>query len=300
MIKWSIIALWLASISYVYFRGKVRLSFFRTVVDHSAVLAPVNAFMYLFSAVPAQPYIPAGAIAGLQALDDNWETIRDEAMALAEAQRIRAADKNNDAGFNSFFKSGWKRFYLKWYEAEHPSAHELCPRTVELLRGIPQVKAAMFAVLPPGGTLNPHRDPFAGSLRYHLGLSTPNDDRCFIEVDGERYSWRDGQSVIFDETYIHWATNNSDTTRTILFCDIERPLRYRWSQAFNRWFSRVFLTAASSPNQAGDQTGLINRMFQVSWTLGQYRRRFKAWNRTVYQIARVALIAAVIVLVILL
>ncbi|MGT2494830.1 aspartyl/asparaginyl beta-hydroxylase domain-containing protein [Cupriavidus basilensis] len=31
---------------------------------------------------------------------------------------------------------------------------------------------------------------FAGSLRYHLGLATPNDDRCFIEVDGERHSWR--------------------------------------------------------------------------------------------------------------
>jgi beta-hydroxylase len=27
---------------------------------------------------------------------------------------IRAAAKNNDWGFYSFFKSGWKRFYLKW------------------------------------------------------------------------------------------------------------------------------------------------------------------------------------------
>jgi aspartyl/asparaginyl beta-hydroxylase (cupin superfamily) len=26
---------------------------------------------------------------------------------------IRAAAKNNDWGFYSFFKSGWKRFYLK-------------------------------------------------------------------------------------------------------------------------------------------------------------------------------------------
>ncbi len=27
----------------------------------------------------------------------------------------------------------------------------------------------------------------------------------FIEVDGERYSWRDGEGVLFDETYIHYA-----------------------------------------------------------------------------------------------
>src|SRR3546814_441790 len=268
MIKWSVILLWFASITYVYFRGKVRVSFLRTVLDHSAVLAPVNVFRYLFSAVPARPYIPADHLKGLDALDQNWETIRDEAMHLAQAQQIRAADANNDAAFNSFFKTGWKRFYLKWYDAEHPSASVLCPQTVRILRDIPQVKAAMFAVLPPGGKLNPHRDPFAGSLRYHLGLTTPNDDRCFIEVDGQPYSWRDGQSVIFDETYIHWAENTTDQTRTILFCDLERPLKYHWAQRFNRWFSRVFMTAASSPNQDGDQTGLVNKLFFVAWKMG--------------------------------
>lgn len=298
MIKWGLIALWIASITYVYFRGRVRVSFVRTVLDHSAVLAPVNVFMYLFSAVPARPFIPAENLTGLRALDDNWETIRDEAKRLHDAQQIRAAEKNNDAGFNSFFKTGWTRFYLKWYEAEHPSAAQLCPQTVRILHDIPQVKAAMFAVLPPGGKLNPHRDPFAGSLRYHLGLATPNDDRCFIEVDGERYSWRDGQSVVFDETYIHWAENTSDQTRIILFCDLERPLRFSWASRFNRWFSRIFLTLASSPNQDGDQTGFINRLFFISWKIGQYRRRLKRWNRTVYQGVRVALAIAILALIV--
>lgn len=298
MIKWTIIAIWLGSIVYVYFRGRVRASFFRTIMDHSAVLAPVNVFMYLFSSVPAKPFIPPSYLPELKVLDDNWELIRDEALKLAEAERIRASAKNNDAGFNSFFRTGWKRFYLKWYEARHPSAAELCPQTVKLLDSIPSVKAAMFAVLPPGARLNEHRDPFAGSLRYHLGLSTPNDDRCFIEVDGERHSWRDGKSVVFDETYIHYAENNSETTRIILFCDIERPLTQSWAASFNRWFSRTFMTAASSPNEDGDQTGIVNRLFHGAWVMGQYRRRLKNWNRTVYQIVRIALIAAVIALII--
>ncbi len=69
----------------------------------------------------------------------------------------------------------------------------------------------MFAELPVGGVLNPHRDPYAGSLRYHLGLITPNDDRCYIDVDGERYSWRDGQGVVFDETFIHTARNDAES-----------------------------------------------------------------------------------------
>ncbi|TAM90760.1 MAG: aspartyl/asparaginyl beta-hydroxylase domain-containing protein [Candidimonas sp.] len=298
MIKWALIALWVASITYVYFRGRVRLSFLRTVLDHSAVLAPVNVFMYLFSAVPARPYIPASYMAGMRTIDENWETIRDEALRLYDAQQIRPAEKNDDAAFNSFFKAGWKRFYLKWYEAEHPSAAQLCPRTVAILRDIPQVKAAMFAVLPSGGKLNRHRDPYAGSLRYHLGLSTPNDDRCFIEVDGERYSWRDGQSVVFDETYIHWVENTSGKTRIILFCDLERPLKYAWAARFNRWFSRVFLTLASSPNQDGDQTGVINHIFFLVWKAGQYRRRFKRWNRPLYEFTRAVLAIGVIALLI--
>lgn len=298
MIKAVIIVLWLGSITYIYFRGKVRLSFFRTVFNHTSLLAPVNAFMYVFSAVPARPYISNTGIKGLAALDENWEVIREEAAALAREERIRAAANNDDAGFNSFFKTGWKRFYLKWYNAEHPSAAELCPKTVALLRNIPEVKAALFAVLPPGAKLNPHRDPYAGSLRYHLGLDTPNDAGCFIEVDGQRYSWRDGESVVFDETYIHWAQNTTDQTRTILFCDLERPLKYRWAARFNRWFSRVVMTAAASPNQEGDQVGLVSRLFRISWVVGQYRRRLKRWNKTVYHVVRAALIIGVIALII--
>lgn len=298
MIKAAIIVLWLGSITYVYFRGKVRLSFFRTVFNHTAILAPINAFMYLFSAVPARPYISDTGIKGLSVLDENWEVIREEAAALAQEERIRAAANNDDAGFNSFFKTGWKRFYLKWYGAEHPSAAELCPNTVALLRGIPEVKAALFAVLPPGAKLNPHRDPYAGSLRYHLGLDTPNDDGCFIEVDGQRYSWRDGKSVVFDETFIHWAENTTDQTRTILFCDLERPLKYGWAARFNHWFSRVVMTAAASPNQEGDQVGLVSRLFHVSWVVGQYRRRLKRWNKTVYHLVRAALIVGVVALII--
>ncbi|VCU72558.1 Aspartyl/Asparaginyl beta-hydroxylase [Pigmentiphaga humi] len=298
MVKWVIVALYLGAILYVHFRGKVRLRFSRQLFDHSSIVAPVNAFMFLMSRVPATPYIPVQQLPALRALDENWEVIRDEAVKLRDAQRIRAAETNNDAGFNSFFKTGWKRFYLKWYEAQHPSAHEYCPRTVEILRGIPEVKAAMFAELPPGAKLNPHRDPFAGSLRYHLGLETPNDDRCFIEVDGQRYSWRDGQSVVFDETFIHWAQNGSDQDRIILFCDVERPLRYRWAQAFNKWMGRSVMTAASSPNEAGDKTGVINKLFHIVWIVGQYRRRFKNWNRTAYRATKAALVIGVAALII--
>ncbi len=295
--KWFVVGFLVLSVLHIHFRGKVRLPFGRQLFDHSSFMAPINIFMHLFSKVPSTPYIPVREFPELSVLQENWPLIREEGLRLIEMKKIKASEQNNDAGFNSFFKTGWKRFYLKWYDASHPSAERLCPQTYALLQGIPSVKAAMFAELPPGAKLNPHRDPFAGSMRYHLGLATPNDDRCFIEVDGQRYSWRDGQGVIFDETFIHWAENASDSDRLILFCDVERPMRFGWMQAVNRWLGRTMMTAAASPNETGDQTGLVSKLFRISYVMGQYRRRYKAWNKTAYKATKVALIVGVAALV---
>jgi len=288
--KWLVVALYVFAIAFIHLRGHVRLPLRRQLFDHSSLVAPLNMLMVLLSRVPSVPYFPNQTFSDLAPLQAHWRQIREEALQLIEAGKIKAATKNDDAGFNSFFKNGWKRFYLKWYDASHPSALACCPRTVALLRQLPNVKAAMFAELPPGATLNPHRDPYAGSLRYHLGLVTPNSDACFIEVDGQRYSWRDGEAVIFDETFLHWAHNGSQRDRIILFCDIERPMRWRWAQRLNRWLGKTLMTAASSPNDSGDQTGGINKLFRFVWSAGQYRRRFKAWNRNAYHGAKVALI----------
>jgi beta-hydroxylase len=95
---------------------------------------------------------------------------------------------------------------------------------------------------------------------------------------------------MFDETYIHWAINGSESDRIILFCDVERPMRFRWAQAINRWLGRTLMTAASSPNESGDQTGLVSKLFKISFVMGKYRRRFKAWNKNVYKITKFALI----------
>ncbi|MDP1541353.1 MAG: lipid A hydroxylase LpxO [Moraxellaceae bacterium] len=284
--KWIILAIFIASAIYVQRRGKVKHKFSRQFFDHSTLMAPVNVIMYWWSKVPTTPYLANEHFPDIQALEDNWEVIRDEANALAEKGLIKVSAEYNDAGFNSFFKVGWKRFYLKWYEDSHPSAAELCPKTTALVRSLDSVKAAMFTELPPGSRLVRHRDPYAGSLRYHLGLITPNDDRCFIDVDGERYSWRDGQGVMFDETYIHYAENGTDQNRIILLCDIERPMTRRWAQAFNSWFSRNVMTAASSPNTEDDKTGGINKAFRYLYQVRLRAKALKKTNRKLYYLLK--------------
>ncbi|MDB5893210.1 MAG: aspartyl/Asparaginyl beta-hydroxylase family protein [Rhodoferax sp.] len=296
--KWMVLGLYAASIAFVHFRGRERHRWLKQVFDHSAFLAPLNALLYMFSSVPTRPYLTASYFPDLKKFETHWPEMLREAEALRNMSAIKASEHMDDAGFNSFFKEGWTRFYLHWYGVTPASALRHCPLTVELIRQTPGIKAALFAELPAGAKLNRHRDPYAGSLRYHLGLATPNDDRCCIWVDGERYSWRDGDAVLFDETYIHWVHNGTDQSRLILLCDVERPLRNGWMRALNRAFARHVMRAATSPNEAGEYTGPIGRLFRYSFLVGQARRRFKRWNPMVYKVVRALLILGLAALVI--
>jgi beta-hydroxylase len=296
--QFVILYLFAASAAWVHFRGKVKLRLGRQLADHSTWLAPYNVLMYLFQAVPNKPVLSLQSFPELAPLRDNWQTIREEALGLFDEGRIRSAANNNDWGFYSFFKSGWKRFYLKWYEDALPSARTLCPKTVEIVNSIPTVHGAMFAMLPPGAKLGAHRDPFAGSLRYHLGLVTPNSENCFIIVDGEKCVWRDGEAIMFDETYIHTAENQTDVNRIILFCDVERPMKFGFMTAMNRWVSEHLVKASASQNEEGEKVGIINKAFSYLYQLHAAGQRMKARNYHAYyalKYATVGLIAMAIV-----
>lgn len=297
VVKTSLLTLFLCSVLFVHFRGRARLPLLRQMVNYSALFTPYNSLMYLFSSTPSRPYLQRQDFPELDLLRDNWQVIRDEAMALFNEGHIRAALHDNEAGFGSFFKKGWKRFYLSWYdEGPLPSALKLCPHTVELLGQVPSVKGAMFALLPGDSHLNPHRDPFAGTLRYHLGLSTPNSDACRIYVDGQVYSWRDGEDVMFDETYVHWVKNETPMTRVILFCDVERPLPAPLRQ-FNRWISGVLGRATAPQNIEGERVGVINRAYgrikRGGNVSGARFKQFKRRHRQAYRLLRVVLVVAV-------
>jgi beta-hydroxylase len=275
-------AAWTAGALFVHFRGRERLAFMRQIADHSTFLAPYNAFVYLFSGVPNRPMLDVAEFPALAPLQADWRTIRDEALALHRAGHLRKAAKHDDLAFNSFYKRDWRRFYVKWYGATVPSARSLCPRTAELLDRVPDVHAAMFALLAPRSHLVRHRDPFAGSLRYHLGLVVPDGDRCRILVDGIPYQWREGEAVLFDETYIHRAENQTDEPRIILFCDVERPLRGRLATAINRFAIRHAMRATATGNVEGDPVGMLNRIFERVYAIRLVAKRVKARSRTTY------------------
>ena len=290
------IEVWGCAALYVHWRGRIRHSLKRQLTDHSTFFAPLNVLMYAASAVPNTPLLDARAFPDLEPLRQHWRDIRDEAAALLQSGGIAPSEGHRDIAFNTFFARGWRRFHLKWYGDALPSAEAHCPRTVALLRSIPTVRAALFAFLPAGGTLAKHRDPYAGSLRYHLGLITPNSDDCRIFVDGQPYAWRDGEDVVFDETYIHSAYNRTATDRLILFCDVERPLRGSVMRALNRFIATYVLRVTASRNVSTERIGLVNRFSGRVYQTRRFFHRVKRANRRLYYAAKFTLIGVLGVL----
>lgn len=255
------------SMLYVYrFRGEVRYDDFRQYLRKGwPIFSPLNCLLYLFTQPRARrPIMDRKRFPELSVIQENWQTIRDEAVALYDSRvfdQTSSPESNAyyDVGFRTFYKYGWSKFYLKWYGTTHNSARASCPETLRVLQQVPSVKGAMFSVLPVGSKLTPHADPAACSLRYHLGLATPNSDACYINIDGTDYSWRDGDDLLFDETYLHYAHNDADGYRLILMCDVERPT---WVVGpIVNFFYKGLMRLTVVPNTEGDQRGLANSIF---------------------------------------
>jgi beta-hydroxylase len=272
-------------------RGRVR---FRTLREYLRkgwpIMALPNCLLYACTPREARrPVLPLDRFPGLEALCSEWPVMREEALALLHAQVFEATrDASSpawfDLGFRTFQRRGWSKFYLHWYGVTQPSALLLCPRTVELLCSQPALRGALFAVLPAGARLTRHMDPLASSLRLHLGLSTPNDARCCIEVDGEVRVWRDGEAFIFDETYLHEACNNTEQPRIILMCDIQRPLNPLGRLLNAPLLGLLSLTIV--PNLPGDHRGLVNRLFTLVAPLLRWPRRFKPRYPATYRVGK--------------
>jgi len=122
---------------------------------------------------------------------------------------------------------GWKTFLLCGYGFRSQANIDQCPETWRICQGIPGLTTAMFSILEPGKHLPPHRGPYNGVLRLHVGLIVPEPrDQLGIRVENETYRWKEGEAVIFDDAYEHEAWNKTPYTRVVLFVDFVKPLRF--------------------------------------------------------------------------
>lgn len=121
----------------------------------------------------------------------------------------------------------WKTFMLQGFGVPSAQNIRLCPQTWRIAQKIPGVKTVMFSIFEPGKHLPPHRGPYNGVLRLHLGLIVPEPrEKVAIRVAEHVCHWQEGEVLIFDDAYEHEAWNHSSHTRVVLFVDFVKPLRF--------------------------------------------------------------------------
>jgi beta-hydroxylase len=56
-----------------------------------------------------------------------------------------------------------------------------------------------------------------------VGLDVPPGERCAVWCDGEVETHAGGQVLVFDDSKLHKAYNETDRTRVVLIVDLARP-----------------------------------------------------------------------------
>jgi beta-hydroxylase len=189
----------------------------------------------------------------LAVLAANYPIIRQECESLvASSLRIPGMEELTSYTSGGIHQIAWKSFMFKSGAFIEENC-ALAPRTAALLRGIPGVYTAFFSVLEPNQHIKAHWGYWKGFVRYHLGVLIPDNNRdgkCWIRVNpqaqsrdgdrsaieqGEKYHWREGEAVLFDDTFLHEAANETDQVRVVLFLDVARKMAWPLSM-LNRLF----------------------------------------------------------------
>jgi aspartyl/asparaginyl beta-hydroxylase (cupin superfamily) len=184
------------------------------------------------------------AYPGLAELEAGYADVRRECESLLGLRHRmvdveRMAGKYTSGGIHAI---AWKAFMFKSYRFIEPNC-AFAPRTAALLRNVPGLYTAFFSILEGGQYITPHWGYWKGFLRYHLGVIIPNnnaDHSSWLRVNpnaadnaqhdvslierGEKYHWKEGQGVMFDDTFLHDAKNATSDVRVILWLDIRRNM----------------------------------------------------------------------------
>lgn len=156
-------------------------------------------------------------------LEDSFLVIRKEITDLVDKQSFTKY-KDIDPVRAAEVSENWKLYYIWFMWEENKRARIDCPTLLELIKKMPNAINATIAILEPGVTLAAHEGPYAGILRYHLGIEVPEKSPPYIRVMNETYTWQVGESIILDDCYEHEVYNESDEIRVILMIDFLRPM----------------------------------------------------------------------------
>lgn len=197
---------------------------------------------------------------GSMILEENWRLIYKELKSvLVWSKPLPKFHEVDRANYKISFDNGpaWRTLVLKAYDGWFVDNCKMFPETYKILNAFPEVSTVMFSILEPHVKIPPHTGKFSGILRYHLALLVPAEDGCYLEVNGDKYFWKEGEGILFNDTYLHSVSNNTGGYRIVLFLDITKRSSYL-GEVINKFI--LYLIRVSPVFKRALQTGVIHEI----------------------------------------
>ena len=180
-------------------------------------------------ALTARPFWEASSLPVARALEAAASEIIAEYRALMPTHFSSIKDRGPDHGGadDRLVTTGkWTDFQLYAGCRKDHTNCMLCPRTSTLIASLPDLNTVIYGThwisrLAPGTHLSAHCGPSNFKLRCHLSLQTSPGAR--MRVGHEEREWRQGECLVFDESYEHEVWHEGTEDRVVLICDMWHP-----------------------------------------------------------------------------
>ena len=178
----------------------------------------------------------------LKILEENWKIIASEIPYFDITKLDKFPKRSRSAWMNaegqnliedmkSEWVQGWQgeniwyNFPLMYNNNIIDQADKIYPHTINLLKQIDFIQIAGYSLLLPHSKLSIHTDTTGkkyNSIASNF-LLTPNNANVYIKNNNGKfikYKHKLGKIVLFDATNEHYADNNDDHIRVILYMDL--------------------------------------------------------------------------------
>lgn len=188
-------------------------------------------FLYV-PGLPTAAFLPLDVFPWIEELQARTAAIRDEMLAAVAAreglQPFHDREQLNQLVAGASAEGSWDALFFYRHGERFDANCARCPVTTAALERLPRVAIRdhgpeiLFSLLRPGAHILPHRGVTNARVVAHLPLVV--SPGCALHVLGdEPHAWREGEVMVFDDTFEHEAWNRSGELRVILLMDTWNP-----------------------------------------------------------------------------
>ena len=182
--------------------------------------------LFSLPGLTARPWHGSDLFEFTDVLKANFDTIRNEYDDVARTK----SDYDTSGGEHKLHKGEWDWHSYIQKGQKNPRFRDHCPKTCEILDSIPGLMTnipfaySFFSTLHPDASIGAHTGPCNLRLRCHFPLYVPKDDSDIgLRVAGQTKRWKEGEPMVFDDSFVHDAWNRGRSERVVLLFDFWHP-----------------------------------------------------------------------------